>query len=135
MIVPDRFDIPFAATKTWCGAVHWGCLDELEPGGRIFLARVNPKGASPTRPAHALNPTLLSRCGVAWLDGGKDVRCTSQLSRQAWAGNKQALSRTAATARVCIAHIRACTSVPRPSFKYALRACRARTFPAAPTFL
>ena len=41
MIVPDRFDVPFAAAKTWCGAVHWGCLDELEPGGRIFLARVN----------------------------------------------------------------------------------------------
>lgn len=27
----------------------------------------------PTRPAHALNPTLLSRCGVAWLGGGRDT--------------------------------------------------------------
>lgn len=58
----------------------------------------------------------------------------ANLSRQAWAGKKQALSRTAATARVCIAHIRACTGIPRPSIKYALRACFARpslqlTFP------
>ena len=36
----------------------------------------------------------------------------ANLSQQAWTGNKQAFSRTAATARVCIAHIRACTSVP-----------------------
>jgi hypothetical protein len=34
------------------------------------------------------------------------------MSRQAWAGNKQALARTAAIARVCISHTRACTSVP-----------------------
>jgi hypothetical protein len=54
------------------------------------------------------------------------------LHRHAWARNKQGPLPQAAAGRARIAHTRACTSVPRLLFKYALQARRARHFPAVP---
>jgi hypothetical protein len=71
--------------------------------------------ASPTRPAHA-KPNVVA---VAWPDGDQDVQ-RAQAIKPALVGtlgletNRAPLPQAAA-GRACIAHSRACTSVPRLS--------------------
>jgi hypothetical protein len=72
-------------------------------------------GASPTRPADA-KPNVVA---VAWPDGDQDVQ-RAQAIKPAFVGTlrletNRAPLPPAAAGRACIAHSRACTSVPRLS--------------------
>ena len=131
-IRPPRHPICRSARQAWRRAP--GCAHELEPGGRIILARTAARGASPMRPAHA-KPNVVA---VAWPDGDQDVQ-KHKPSSQPFVGTLGLETNRAPLPQSC--------SMPRlhrtlqglyqrlqTVFKYALQARRARHFPAVSVF-